>query len=38
MKEADFRPGTFKEQSKLIFTFRYENGKWEGADFEIDIL
>ncbi len=35
---TDFRPGTFKEQSKLIFTFRYEDGRWEGADFEIDIL
>ena len=35
---SDFRQGTFKEQSKLIFTFRYEDGRWEGTNFEIDIL
>lgn len=35
---ADFEPGAFKAQSKLLFTFRYEDGRWEGADFEIDIL
>jgi len=34
---ADFEPGTFKAQSKLIFTFRYEEERWEGEDFEIDI-
>lgn len=35
---TDFRQGTFKEKDKLIFTFHYEDGRWEGADFEIDIL
>ena len=35
---ADFDPGTFIEQGKLIFTFRYEDGRWEGTDFEINIL
>lgn len=34
---TDFRQGTFKEQGKLIFTFHYEDGKWEGRDFVIDI-
>ncbi|HAS17933.1 MAG: hypothetical protein A2Y48_08980 [Nitrospirae bacterium RIFCSPLOW2_12_42_9] len=34
---TDFDPGIFKEHGKLIFIFRYEDGKWEGADFEIEI-
>ena len=34
---TDFLPDTFKEQCKLIFTFRYEDGRWEGTDFEINI-
>lgn len=35
---VDFKPNTFKPQTRLLFTFQYEDGRWEGADYEISIL